>query len=78
MNGEDKNAKNYTVEELFSEAKRSRMMFFDGGGVTFTGGECTLQHEELTELLSAAGCRDVVWKFPEETGFYQPIVLARK
>lgn len=51
MNGEDKNAKNYTVEELFLEAKRSRMMFFDGGGVTFTGGECTLQHEELTELL---------------------------
>lgn len=44
-------AKNYTVDELFDEAKRSRMMFFDGGGVTFTGGECTLQHEELTELL---------------------------
>ena len=51
MNGEDENAKNYTVEELFSEVKRSRMMFFDGGGVTFTGGECTLQHEELNELL---------------------------
>lgn len=51
MNCEDEKAKNYTVEELLSEAKRSRMMFFDGGGVTFTGGECTLQHEELTELL---------------------------
>jgi len=37
-----------------------------------------VRREELTELLSAAGCRDVVWKFPEETGFYQPIVLARK
>ena len=44
-------AKDYTVDELFDEVKRSRMMFFDGGGVTFTGGECTLQHEELTELL---------------------------
>lgn len=43
--------KNYTVDELFDEAKRSRMMFFDGGGVTFTGGECTLQYVELTELL---------------------------
>ncbi len=43
--------KNYTVDELFDEAKRSRMMFFDGGGVTFTGGECTLQHTELIELL---------------------------
>lgn len=51
MNCEDEKAKNYTVEELLSEAKRSRMMFFDGGGVTFTGGECTLQYEELTELL---------------------------
>ena len=51
MDYKDSKAKNYTVEELFDEVKRSRMMFFDGGGVTFTGGECTLQHEELTELL---------------------------
>ena len=34
--------------------------------------------EELTGLLREAGCRDVIWKFPEETGFYQPIVAARK
>lgn len=34
--------------------------------------------EELTELLLAAGCREAVWKFPEETGFYQPIVVVRK
>ncbi len=51
MNCEDEKAKDYTVDELLSEAKRSRMMFFDGGGVTFTGGECTLQHEELSEIL---------------------------
>lgn len=51
MSVTDSVAKNYTVDELFDEVKRSRMMFFDGGGVTFTGGECTLQHEELTELL---------------------------
>lgn len=44
-------AKNYTVDELFDEVKRSRMMFFDGGGVTFTGGECTLQYAELIELI---------------------------
>ncbi len=36
------------------------------------------RREELTELLLASGCREVVWKFPEETGFYQPIVIARK
>lgn len=51
MDCEGSNVKNYTVDEVFDEAKRSRMMFFDGGGVTFTGGECTLQHEELTCLL---------------------------
>ena len=33
---------------------------------------------ELTELLRSCGCGDVVWTFPEETGFYQPIVVARK
>ena len=34
--------------------------------------------QELTDLLLAGGCREVGWKFPEETGFYQPIVIARK
>ena len=42
--------KSYTGEELTRECVRSRMMFFGGGGVTFTGGEATLQHEELKEL----------------------------
>ncbi len=36
------------------------------------------RREELTNLLIAHGCREVVWKFPEETGFYQPIVIAKK
>ena len=36
------------------------------------------RREELTNLLIASGCRDVRWKFPEETAFYQPIVVARK
>ncbi len=34
--------------------------------------------EELTKLLFASGCRKVDWLFPEDTGFYQPIVVARK
>ena len=33
---------------------------------------------ELTELLITNGCSEVAWKFPEETGFYQPVVVARK
>jgi len=36
------------------------------------------RREELTRLLRDKGCREVVWKAPEETGFYQPIVVARK
>ncbi|MBR2583847.1 MAG: class I SAM-dependent methyltransferase [Thermoguttaceae bacterium] len=36
------------------------------------------RREELTNLLLAAGCQEVVWKFPDKTGFYQPIVVARK
>lgn len=36
------------------------------------------RREEMTELLLAYGCSRVEWKFPEETGFYQPIVVARK
>ena len=36
------------------------------------------RREELTKLLISDGCRNVVWKFPEETGFYQPIAIARK
>lgn len=44
-------AKDVSVSELFDEILRSRMMFFDDGGVTFTGGEATLQADELIELL---------------------------
>lgn len=36
------------------------------------------RRDELTTLLMANGCGKVEWKFPEETGFYQPIVIARK
>ena len=36
------------------------------------------RREELSRLLLESGCREAVWKFPEETGFYQPIVVARK
>lgn len=34
--------------------------------------------QEITDLLIAYGCSNVVWKFPEETGFYQPVVIAKK
>lgn len=37
-----------------------------------------VKRDELTELLLKNGCKKVEWKFPEETGFYQPIFAARK
>jgi len=36
------------------------------------------RREELTNLLLDNGCSKVTWLFPEETEFYQPIVVAVK
>ena len=36
------------------------------------------RRDEMTKLLIENGCSNVVWLFPEETGFYQPIVVAKK
>lgn len=46
-------------EAILGEIERSRPMFFDGGGVTFTGGEPTLQFEALARLLEALKARGV-------------------
>ena len=37
-----------------------------------------VKREELTNLLVSNGFTSVVWKFPTETDFYQPIVIAKK
>ena len=53
----------------------------DEGTLRVSKFECeyrATRREELTELLSSAGCRRVKWEFPESTGFYQPIVIAEK
>jgi len=47
----EKSAVEMTVEEMLKEIISCRPMFFDGGGVTFTGGEPTLQWEPLTAVL---------------------------
>lgn len=52
-----------TVDDLVREAMRCKPMFFDGGGVTFTGGECTCQFEALKEALTqlkAAGIHTAI------------------
>jgi glycine/sarcosine N-methyltransferase len=37
-----------------------------------------LQRAELTEIMGAAGFRDLEWRLPEATGYYQPILLGQK
>lgn len=41
----------YAVADLKSEVLRSRPMFFDGGGLTLTGGEVTCQADGALRLL---------------------------
>ncbi|MBQ6936567.1 MAG: radical SAM protein, partial [Clostridia bacterium] len=42
---QNENSKKYTIQEIFEEITSCRMMFFENGGVTFTGGEVSLQAE---------------------------------
>ena len=44
----------------------------------FTCAYRAVRREELSQLFTAVGFSDVRWLFPEETGFYQPILVARK
>jgi SAM-dependent methyltransferase len=37
-----------------------------------------LPREELTEALLRAGLNEIRWHLPEESGYYQPVVTARK
>src|SRR5262249_11488361 len=37
-----------------------------------------LRRDELTGVLSEAGFSDIAWRMPEETGYYQPLVTARR
>ena len=48
-----KTGKEYDTSEIINEIISSEPMFFDGGGVTFTGGECTLQAEEICEIIDS-------------------------
>ena len=53
----------------------------DGDTLQISKFECeyrATRREEMTTLLKANGCSEVVWLFPEETEFYQPIVVAKK
>lgn len=42
----------YSISELMDEVRRSRLMFFSGGGITLTGGEVTIQFDQVREFLT--------------------------
>ncbi len=49
--------KEYTVDEVFGEIIKDKTFYeTSGGGVTFSGGECMLQIDFLTEILKK--CKD--------------------
>lgn len=48
-----------TIRQMVKTAADSRSLFFDGGGVTISGGEATLQFEPLKELLSSLRLADI-------------------
>jgi glycine/sarcosine N-methyltransferase len=52
----------------------------DGGWAThhFVSSYRALQRGELSEALASEGFADIRWRMPEETGYYIPMVLARK
>lgn len=47
--------KEYEVDEIVKECRLSKPMFFEGGGVTLTGGEITVQFDAVKELLQKLG-----------------------
>jgi pyruvate formate lyase activating enzyme len=51
MKGAGRSCREYTIAEIIEEIESSRPFFHDGGGVTITGGEPTLQFRALKTLL---------------------------
>lgn len=61
--------------------KLTQYIIDDEGSLSTSKFQCeyrAVKRQELTELLKSNGCKKVQWKFPEETGFYQPVVIATK
>lgn len=53
----------------------------DSDSLTVNRFECeyrATRRDEMTKLFIKSGCKNVSWLFPQETGFYQPIIIASK
>ncbi len=56
-----------SAAQIVEECIRSRAMFFSGGGVTFTGGEATMQWTELIDVLKKL-CKEKIHTALETNG----------
>ena len=59
--------------------KLTQYIIDDGEKLNTSKFECeyrAVKRDELTNLFLLAGCKDVTWLFPDDTGFYQPIIVA--
>lgn len=59
----------------------SQYIIDDEESLTINKFECeyrATRREELATLFYENNCKEVIWLFPKETGFYQPIIIARK
>jgi hypothetical protein len=63
----------YTVE-MFLMQRAGAAWHTDSYTATYRA----LQRHELTAILSEAGFEDVRWQMPQDTGYYQPVVTARR
>src|SRR5215210_8227118 len=61
-------------------AGRYHLIFGDWEGAVRWQGEVLerLIRAELAGILREAGFRDVAWQMPETSGYYQPVVTARR
>lgn len=72
----------YQVWDWRDELYTVTQFILDGGPGSwstrsFTGTYRALRRETLTAALRGAGLVDVGWHMPDETGYYQPLVLAQ-
>ena len=61
--------------------KLTKYIIDDQDNLQISKFECeyrAIRKEEITTLLLQNGCKEVKWLSAEKTGFYQPIVIARK
>lgn len=62
--------KEYTSEEVYEEIRRDVAFYGEKGGVTFSGGECMMQIEPLTEVLKK--CKEKGIHTAVDTAGYVP------